>query len=446
MMTFRHWHVLDADPPSRRIPSRVSSLSSLEPLSQFNGWSRFHLSSKARLFFSIIGVFAGAYACSSSALAEVEEDTNQEVNKHIYSIPMSYNDIMTNLLIHNYTDEDLAIYLSTLDSSHSGADLIYRDAETNNSGHIAFSSSTKSHGIDDPFIPETVWSFDASTGAHLDNISGRPGSDIYAVFEGSPELNDFFVRAVFASSADNNTDIAGSLFPPPKFQVASCGGNSAEHSDLDYCNNLNLITDKLNDTSPQSKQIANNTATQAPGENLLSSSDGQAPDLSAQPNTAPFIPTSVDNSLLPATLSVLGACPVSLSCASVLIDPLKRPAHGSALDAPPLDAPPLDAPPLDAPPLDAPPLDPPPLVAGLAPSLDLPYPETPAASPISPVDNPESISDLPPLFTPQPLNPIPEASTWVMIIIGFSIMAFAFRKKRRPSINPISIIDAADTD
>jgi hypothetical protein len=161
MMTFRHRHVVDAGPPSRRMPSRVSSHSSLDPLSQFNGWSRFNLSIKGHLFFSIIGVFAGAYACSSSALAEVEEDTNQGVNNHNYSIPMSYNDIMTNLLIYNYTDEDVARYLSTLDSSHNGTDLIHRDAETSNGGHTAFSSSTNPHGIGDPFIPETVWSLDA---------------------------------------------------------------------------------------------------------------------------------------------------------------------------------------------------------------------------------------------------------------------------------------------
>jgi hypothetical protein len=426
MMTFRRRHVVDVDPSSRRMPSNVSSLSSLGPLSQFNGWSRFNLSSKARLFFTIIGVFAGVYACSSSVLAEVEEDSNQEVDKTGYSIPMSYDDIMTNILIYNYTDNDVARYLSTLDSSQSGADLIHRDTETNNGGHTAFSFSTNPRGIDDAFIPETVWSFDASTGAHLDNISGRRGSDIYAVFGGSQELNDFLVRAVFAAWADNNTGIAGFLFPPPEFQVASCGENSAEHSNLDYCNNLNLITDKINDTSSQSKPSDSDTATQAPGENVISSSDGPAPELIAQPNTAAFIPATVDNSLLPATLSVLGACDVSSSCTSVLIDPLETPAEGSALDAPPVD--------------------PPPFIAGLAPSLDPPYSGTPAPSPISQVDNPEPISDLPLVFTPQPLKPIPEASTWVMTIIGFSIMAFAFRKKRRPSINPISIIDVAESD
>jgi hypothetical protein len=417
------------------MPSRVSSHSSLDPLSQFNGRSRFNLSSKGRLFFSIIGVFAGAYACSSSALAEIEEDTNQGVNNYNYSIPTSYDNIMTNLVIYNHTDEDVARYLSTLDSSHNGTDLIHRDAETSNGGHTAFSSSTNPHGMYNPFIPEAVWSFDASTGAHLDNISGRPGSDIYAVFGGSPDLNDFLVRAVFASSADNNTDIADLLFPPPKFQVASCGGTSAERSDLDYCNILKLITDKLNDTSAQSKQSDIDIATQAPDENVLSSTDGPAPDLGFEPNVGPFIAAAVDNSLLPAILSVLGACEVSSSCASVLIDPLETSADGgSALDAPTLD---LDPPPLD--------LDPPPLIAGLAPSLDPPYPETPAPSPISHVDDPEPISDLPPVFT-QPLKPIPEASTWVMTIIGFSIMAFAFRKKRRPSINPISIIDVAESD
>ena len=147
----------------------------------------------------------------------------------------------------------------------------------------------------------------------------------------------------------------------------------------------------------------------------LSSSDASASDLSAQPIiTAPFTPAIADKSLLQGTLSVLGPCDVSASCASALIEPLETP-------------------------IDAPALEPPALIADLTPS---PYPETPAPSPIIYVDNPGPISDLPPVFAPQPLKPIPEASTWVMTVIGFSIMAFLFGKKRRPRINPISIVDA----
>src|SRR5271169_6267654 len=259
MMTFRHRHIVDADPPGRRMLARVSSLSSLEP--QFNGWSRFNLSSKARVFFGIISVFAGTYAYSSSAMAEVEEDTSQEINKPGYSTPTLSNDITANLLIDNYTNEDMVRYLSTLDSFHNEADLVNRDAETYTGSHPAFSSSTNPHGIDDALIPETVWSLDASSGTHLDHIPGGPGSDIYAVFGGRPEINNFWIGASFGWWANKNTDGAsGLLVAPPKFQVASCGGSSAEHSDLDYCDSAKLAADQPSDAPHNPEQSNNNTS------------------------------------------------------------------------------------------------------------------------------------------------------------------------------------------
>ena len=38
-------------------------------------------------------------------------------------------------------------------------------------------------------------------------------------------------------------------------------------------------------------------------------------------------------------------------------------------------------------------------------------------------------------------RPIPEAPTWVMTTIGFSVVVFLFRKKKRNRVIPISIID-----
>jgi hypothetical protein len=412
MMTFRHTHIVDADPLGRRTLCEVPSLGSLKPLSHFNGWSRFKLSSKARVFFGII-VFVGTYACSSSALAEVEEDTNQEVNKSDYSVPTLSNNIMTNLLIDNYTDEDVASYLLNLDSSHDHAEFVDRNAEEHAGRQPAFSSSTNPHGFDDPLIPGTVWSLDASTGAHLDHIAEGSGSDIYAAFGGSPEINDFWIRANFGLWANNNTGGAPVLLDTPlEFQVASCGGSSAERSNLDYCNNAKLTSDQLNDPSSKPVQSGSDTATQPASNNVPSSGDGLVSDAGPLPQIAPIMPQ------LQGTLSILGQCDVAASCVSVVVGALE----------PPIDAPALEAPALEAPALEAP-------------SLSLPYPETPAPNPIIYVDNPGPISDLPPVFAPQPLKPIPEASTWVMTIIGFSIMAFIFGRKRRPRINPISIID-----
>jgi hypothetical protein len=204
--------------------------------------------------------------------------------------------------------------------------------------------------------------------------------------------------------ANNNTGGAPVLLrTPPEFQVVSCGGSSAERSNLDYCNNAKLTADQLNDPSSKPEQSGSDTLTQPASNNVLSSGDGLASDAGPQPQIAPIMPQ------LQGTLSILGQCDVAASCVSVVAGALETP-----IDAPALEAP----------------------------SLSLPYPETPAPNPIIYVDNPEPISDLPPVFPPQPLKPIPEASTWVMTVIGFSIMAFIFGRKRRSSINPISIIDA----
>jgi hypothetical protein len=103
--------------------------------------------------------------------------------------------------------------------------------------------------------------------------------------------------------------------------------------------------------------------------------------------------------------------------------------------------------PIDLPIVDSsPPLigDLPPTIDVLAPPIDVLAPPidvlAPPIIPVTVVTNPGP----PPLFPPEPLKPIPEASTWVMTITGFSIIAFTFRKRRRPRINPISIIDVSE--
>ena len=414
MMTFRHRHIVDAHPLGRGILV-ASSLSSLKPLSHLNGRSRSNFSSKARVFFGVIGVFAGT-SYYSSALAEVEEETN----KLGYSIPTISDNILTNLLIDSYAEEYVTRYMSIPDSSHNDADLVLPDAKTYTSSQPAFISSTNLQGFDDLFIPNTVWSLDASTGAHVNYISKEPNSDINTVFGGGKEFNYFWIGAISGSWANNNTEKASGLFLTPIIlQVASCGGSSVEHRDLDYCNNEKLAANQPSDSPLKSEQSNSNSSTQSASNNVLSSNEAPASNLTDQPITAPLTHAIADQSLLHGALSVLGPCDVSASCAGVVIDSLETP-------------------------VDAPALDPPPLIGDLTPSIDLPYPEPPAPSPIVYVDDPGPVSDLAPVFTPQPLKPIPEASTWVMTVIGFSIMAFLFSKKRRRRVNPISIVDVSE--
>ena len=155
-----------------------------------------------------------------------------------------------------------------------------------------------------------------------------------------------------------------------------------------------------------------------------------ASHLAAQPVTAPSTPALADKSLLlRGTLSVLGPCDAS----PLLCECADGPAGNAGIAT---------------------------TTAGPVSHLPGAWPATSQwrsdASNRPPVfrrlHRPALITEvtrysgpsLPPVFPSQPLKPIPEASTWVMTIIGFSIMAFAFGKKRRSRINPISIIDIAE--
>jgi hypothetical protein len=173
-----------------------------------------------------------------------------------------------------------------------------------------------------------------------------------------------------------------------------------------------------------SKQNNNNTATQTASNNVISSEEPPGSNPTAQPITAPFEPVIAaqsllaDQSPLKESLNVLGPCDVSASYAGVEIDPLEAP-------------------------VDAPALDPVLLTGDPTPSSGFPSLEPPLLP--GPTDVGDSGSGLPPVFSPPP-EPVttPEASTWVMTVVGFGFMAFTFGKRRRPRINPISVIDVSE--
>jgi hypothetical protein len=392
------------------------------------------------MFFSVIGIFAGTYSSNSSALADAEANAGQALNNNRYGTLSLGNDIPTNILINSYADEEVAGYLSTPDSSHSDADPEHGDAETYTGSHAAFHASTNPHGFDDPLIPEAVWSFDTSTGAHLDNISVgpgwsvRPGLDPNATIGSPAEVNYFWLREISSPWIYQSTSNASSLLRTPIiFQVASCGGTSAEHSNLDYCSNINITPDQLNDYSDNYGQNNSIAETQSASNNVLSSNSAPAYS-TGQATTHPLPPVIADRPVPPViadrpapqeTLTVISPCDISASCAGVVIDrpdtPVDLPPDGgdsgSGTSLPPVFTP-----------------DP------------LPLPDAPLSSQTPPTDPPAF--DPPPLTVDQtqPPEPVttPEASTWVMTIVGFSFMAFAFRKRRRPRLNPISIIDISE--
>jgi hypothetical protein len=418
-----HIRYVPERPRVRRMP-KSEPLTSLGIHRHFRGSPNFRLDRKARVALGVVGIFAGAYACLSSAVAEVEEATGQGVGSSGYSATTLSDNTNTTLIIDRANDEDISTYLSNINNSHGDIGYSHVNMEVYTSEHPEFSPSKNLNGFDDALIPETVWSLDGSAGDHLDRIPGGPGTEIYTAFGGRPGITGFWVSATFGSWGGDNTYKTLDVLLP-QFQVASCGGSSAERSNLAYCNNAALIAAQLADQPQKSGQNSSNSGAQQANSNGPSSSVAPASNSSAPSNVAALAPAPPAQPLLPEMLSLLGSCgDPSASCTIVLIN-----LPETLVDTP---SPSFLASPIEE-------LTPP--IEELTPPSDPPDSEAPPLSPIVFVSDPEPVLDLSP--PPDPLKPIPEAPTWVMTITGFTVMFFVFGKKRRPRIDPISIIDVS---
>ena len=387
-----------------RMRSRVSRLSLLEPLPQLSGRSRFELIGKVRVLFGIVGVFVGIYAYSPTALAEVEDGTNKSVSSLGYDISTLSYGLTASFSVNNITDDEVHNYLSTLDSHYS-------NTEYTGTRHTFFSSN-KPNGSGEALIPEAVWGFDV---VHLDRISDGLGSEMYAASGETLKSTDFWSRTTIGLWDDNNTgQVPKLLIASPQLQVASCGGSAAERSNLEYCNSSYINDDQNNSTNAEKHK--DSSTIQATDSNPILWSDPSSSSLRTQSDISPFTLATANKFLLHGALSFLGQCGgVSVSCATIQI------GAPETITPPPPGSPTL-------------PID------------DLTPPTDPSPFEVAPpvVYDPGSGSGLPPVFTPQPLKPIPEAPTWVMMITGFGIMVFVCRKGRRRRVNPISIIDVSE--
>jgi hypothetical protein len=391
-----------------QIRAGVSQLRVLERLPHTSGNSRAELIGKMRAVLGIVGVFVGVYTYSLPVMAEGEEVSSQDESTYGYETPIILRGLINNTI---EMEDDTSFALSTIDYYH----------------------------INNVHIPATVWSLDVSTGVHLDRISGGSGSATYAVFGGRLERTDFWSRAILGLWNDNITGPGPNLLiTPALFQVASCGGSSAEHSNLDYCDSNDVNADKHNDNSKNDERDKGNS--QGIDNNVIISNNTD--DVTSSNNTsntsfsspgAPFhiAPLMPSNFLTSGDLTLLGQCDgVSISCAPIDVE---QPAAPIDYSAPEFPTPPIDA---QTPPIDdttQPPIAP----------VDDPTP--PIDDPTPPIDDPT-----PPIEVVPPGSgggssgsgrPIPEASTWVMTAIGFGIVTFVFRRKKNNRINSISIID-----
>jgi hypothetical protein len=360
-----------------RMCSRVPRLRLLEPLPYFSGSSRFELIRKVRAFFGIVGVFVGMYAHLSSAMAAVEEDADREISQYDYSIPALSQELTTNLL-GNMTD--------------GGA-----------------------------IIPETVWSLDVSSGVHLDRFSAGPGSENNTVLGVPPERTYFWFKTTLGSWEANDDERARYLLAAPLvFQVASCGGSSAEHPDLDRCdntyNNIYQSVDEKRHLSSDEVTIASSDDSAAAPNDTNSTTI----ELSDPPTPNPHPSnreTTPDNFHDSSWLALAAAWTSPIGDLNALADGPTSPIDDLTTSIDDLTAPVYN--------VTAP-------VYILTPPIDFSPPEVVPPSPIISVGDPEPGSGQ---------RPIPEAPTWVMTTIGFSVVILIFRKKKRNRVIPISIID-----
>jgi hypothetical protein len=366
----------------------------LEQVPYRGGSSR--LIHRRHAFSCIVGSLIGIYLNSAAALAEVEE-----------------------------VGKDLGGSGNSISILPSGLSIDLLGDDYNN---ISDNDVVKFH-LDEDIIPETVWSLHNNNPVHLDRIRDGVESPIDTGTGAHFDSRSSWIRTAFALWIGNSMYTSGGSLPvpPPQFQVASCGDGHAERRDLDYCS---IRDDVLrNEIEQQSLSDANDGNTTSAANDNLNSPKDVSSSSNANDQSTPSLstPTPVANPPPQAGFITLDPCGgASGVCAIVDL----------GLAVTPIDLPIVDSPP---PPID----DLAPTIEVLASPTNLPLPVAPSPTAVTVLDNPEPGPDLPPLFTPQPLKPIPEASTWVMTIIGFSLMAFAFRKKRRPRINPISIIDVS---
>ena len=335
------------------------------------------------------------------ARAEVEEMAVNGTFAPKYAGLSIYEDFIINLLANNddsignrlYNDTEIREYVQ----NNQNATTRRRD----NSG-----VSDNPNSLRDTHIPDAVWTFDASSGAHLD-ISSEPGSEFDTAPERAQKNADFWTKASISLSADNNTTNSqgSSVILPIAIQVASCGGSSAEHSNLEYCN------------------ISDNASSQ-PSNNYIKSENSNANSIPTTPGVSPVSTSNTsseetqDTAQTPAILNNIApeSNVIDLSEFSDLC--LATSASCPITQTAPTDSPPA---PTDSPP--APPDSPP------APT-DFPSAPLTPPTPVISVGDPGPIPQLP--ITPTPplgASAVPETSTWIMMMVGFAIMIVACRRR-----------------
>jgi hypothetical protein len=337
----------------------------------------FGLVYRKKVFFSIVGSLIGIYLNTTAAQAEIEEVSANHGG--------SINSLLTN-------------------PSGLSMDLLSDDYY-----NISDKDVDKFH-LDENVIPETVWTLHSTSQVNLNRIRDGVETRIDIGTGAHYDNQSSWIRSSFAPWLWDSMYTSGDLLsvPPLHFQAASCGGGQAERRDLDYCSIRDGVLRKEIEQQNSSDDYGSN-ATLATDDDVVSTKDASSSS-NANDQSAPLLSTPTPFNNPPPRGSVITLDPCGLPsevCGIVEV------GLAAIVDTPPQP------------------------IYVLAPPIDV----LPQPTPVTVFDGQGPGSGLPPLLTSQPVKPIPEASTWVMIITGFGILALAFRKKQRSRINPISIID-----
>jgi hypothetical protein len=223
---------------------RIPRLNLFELLRRRRAGSPLESICELRALFCIVGIVVGLSGSPSSTLAEAEEATSQDGFASDYAQSALSQDSIVNFLGNSYDS-----ITNQFDNKRSPFNYTYNEGgfheykATTTTGSDHFRSSPNLDGV---FIPDAVWSLDVSTGVHLDHLSSDFGSDLGMALGSGWRTPDVWTRAVLGLWADNNTEGHSDaiLLSPIQFQVASCGGASAEHPDLDRCGSAFNSTDQ----------------------------------------------------------------------------------------------------------------------------------------------------------------------------------------------------------
>jgi hypothetical protein len=435
---FRRDHPMRMWTCSLKVRPRMSQ----ESLPRSGESSRPERLDKRRAFLGLVSLLIGIYVYSSSAVANVEENADQDESNNNFLPPTLSQELTTDFLINNYDDitgEDVAKYLSSIDDYSNFAKSGHHELGVPAGSHHKSAYPTGPNDSDAALIPAAVWSLDSSTGIHLDHMSPALGSEMNTGRSYQSKSHSHWSKKDLDPWSNDPDGANRDLVTTPQvFQVANCGDVSAEHSNLDFCSDYNFKKNQQENNLNQSIINNNNSILETNINSNLSNESASTLSTTPTPlSTGASVPpsnaVSFGNYLPQADLTFSIPCDsVSAPCLLTQIEKPETltnpPVSGSLTTVGDDSRPPIDLSPPEV------------LPPGILPPEVLP-PDLLPPGQIVFVDNPGLDSDLPPVFNPPSVGSVPETSTWIMTILGFGALASIYGKRNNFSTRQAAIMN-----